>query len=96
MLSVYKKLIKYFFTIFSIYENGKYLKHKEKVRKEAHERYQNLSEEEKEIRQKRAQDIYQNLSEEEKEKKHQYILNVIRIFLKKKQKRKLSIWEIII
>ena len=54
MLSVYKKLIKYFFTIFSIYENGKYLKHKEKVRKEAHERYQTLSEEEKEIRQKKS------------------------------------------
>ena len=89
-------MIKYFFRIFSTYENGKYLKHKEKVRKEAHERYQNLSEEEKEKRQKKAQDIYQDHSEEEKEKKHQYILNVIRIFLKKKQKRKLNIWEIII
>ena len=67
-------------------------KHKEKLRKEAHERYQNLSKEEKDKRRKKAQDRYQNLSEEEKEKENiSIIVNVIRIFLKKKKKRKLSI-----
>ena len=45
-----------------------YQKHKEKLRKEAQERYQNLSEEEKEKWQKKARDRYQNLSEEEKKK----------------------------
>ena len=33
--------------------NNHYQKHKEKLRKEAHERYQNLSEEEKDKRQKK-------------------------------------------
>ena len=33
---------------------NKHLKHKERMRKEAHERYQNLSEEEKDKRQKKA------------------------------------------
>ena len=49
--------------------NKYYQKNKEKLRKEARERYQNLCEEEKEKRQKKAQDRYQNLSEGEKEKK---------------------------
>ena len=40
--------------------NNYYQKHKEKLRKEAHERYQNLSEEEKDKRQKKAQERYQN------------------------------------
>ena len=52
--------------------NKYYQKNKEKLQKEARERYQNLSEEEKEKRQKMARDRYQNLSEEEREKKHQY------------------------
>ena len=40
--------------------NNHYQKHKEKLRKEAHERYQNLSEEEKDKRQKKARERYQN------------------------------------
>ena len=48
--------------------NKYYQKHKEKLRKETRERYQNLSEEEKEKRRKKARDTYQNLSEEEKRK----------------------------
>ena len=49
-----------------------YPKHKEKLRKKAHERYQNLPEEEKDKRWKKAQERYQNFTEEEKEKRHQY------------------------
>ena len=48
--------------------NNYYQKHKERLRKEAREKYQNLSEEEKGKRQKEAQEGYQNLAEEEKEK----------------------------
>ena len=43
-------------------------KHKEKLQKEAHERYQNLSEEEKDERQKNVRDRYQNVPEEQKQK----------------------------
>ena len=75
--------------------NRYYRKHKEKFQKEACERYQNLSEEEKLNRWKKARDRHQNLFEE-KEKSVSSIVNVIRIFLKNKKKRKLSIWEIII
>ena len=46
-----------------------YQKHKEKIRKEARERYKNLSEEEKDKRQKKR---YQNFTEEEKGKRPQY------------------------
>ena len=41
-----------------------YQKSKEKLRKEACERYQNLSEEENGKRRKKARDRYKNLSEE--------------------------------
>ena len=40
----------------------------ERLRKEAREKYQNLSEEEKGKSQKEAREGYQNLTEEEKEK----------------------------
>ena len=53
--------------------NKYYQKHKENLQKEGRERYENLSEEEKE------------------KKSISIIVNVIRIFLKKKSKRKLSI-----
>ena len=36
------------------------IQNKEKLQKEAYERYQNFSEEGKEIRQKKAQDIYKS------------------------------------
>ena len=49
--------------------NKCYQKNKEKLENQAHERYQNLSEEEEEKKKvkKEAWDKYQNLSEEEKE-----------------------------
>ena len=49
--------------------NRYYQKHEEKMRKEARERYQNLSEEEKSKRRKKARKRYENFTEEEKEKK---------------------------
>ena len=55
--------------------NKYYKKHKEKLRKEARERYQNVFAEEKEKMWKKAQDRYQNLSEEKKEKKVEYMKN---------------------
>ena len=73
--------------------NKYYQKNKEKLRKEAQGRYQNLSEQEKEKekRQKKAQGRYKNISEEEKEKRVSIIVIEIRIFLKKRNKRKLNI-----
>ena len=71
--------------------NKYYQKNKEKLRKEAQGRYQNLSEKEKEKRQKKAQGRYKNISEEEKEKRVSIIVIEIRIFLKKRNKRKLNI-----
>ena len=46
-----------------------YQKHKERLQKEARERYQNLYEEEKDKRRKKSRERYQNFTEEEKEKK---------------------------
>ena len=54
--------------------NKYYQKHKEKLWKEAREKYQNISKEENDKRQRRPE-TYQNLSEEEKEKKCQYHCN---------------------
>ena len=45
-----------------------YRKNKERLQKEAHERYQNLSEEEKTIR-KYGREQYKNFSEDQKKKK---------------------------
>ena len=45
-----------------------YQKGKERLRKEARERYQNLSEEEKDKRRKKVRGRYQNLPEEQKQK----------------------------
>ena len=59
--------------------NKYHQKHKERLRKEAREKYQNLSKEEKDKRRKKAQERYQNLTEEEKK-------GVIRIFLRNKSK----------
>ena len=61
------------------------------LRKEARERYQSFSEEEKDKRRKNARERYQNLTDEEKEKE-----SVIRIFLRNKSIRQLSTEEIII
>ena len=53
--------------------NKYYQKHKEKLRKEALERYQNLSEEEKDKRRKKVQDRHQNLPEEQRQKLLEYM-----------------------
>ena len=53
--------------------NKYYQKHKERLQKEAHERCQNLSEEEKNRRRKKVQDRYQNLPKEQKQKILEYI-----------------------
>ena len=58
---------------------------KKRLRKEARERYQNHSEEEKNKRQTKARDGYQNLSKKKKKKKSvSIIVSVIRIFLRNK------------
>ena len=59
---VYKKMI-----------NKYYQKHKGKHRKEARERYQNLSEEEKDKRRKKLRERYPNIPEEQKQKLLEYI-----------------------
>ena len=46
--------------------NKYYKKNKEKLQKEARERYQNLSEEEKDKKRKYGRERYQNFTEEEK------------------------------
>ena len=50
-------------------------KNKEQLRKEARERYRNLSEEEKEKECQYHRDRNENLSEEEKQKKVEYMRN---------------------
>ena len=49
--------------------NNYYQKHKERLWKEARERYQNLSEEKKDKRRKNTREKYQNPTNEEKEKR---------------------------
>ena len=46
--------------------NKCYRKHKERLQKEARERYQNLSEEERDRKSKKARERYQNFTQEEK------------------------------
>ena len=55
--------------------NKYYQKNKEKLQKEAQERYQILSEEEKEKKSQYHWDWNKNLSEKEKQKKVEYITN---------------------
>ena len=52
--------------------NKYYQKHKERLRKEVRERYQNLSEEEKDKKRRKVRERYQNFTKEVKEKRHQY------------------------
>ena len=52
--------------------NKYYEKHRENLRKEARERYQNVSQDEKSKKRQYAPKQYRNLSVEEKEQKHQY------------------------
>ena len=49
--------------------NKYYQEYKQRLQKEACEKYQNLSKEEKSKRQKKTRKRYQNLTEEEKEKR---------------------------
>ena len=51
---------------------NKYQKHKERLWKEAHERYQNFFWIRKRQKVKKNRKRYQSFAEEEKEKKHQY------------------------
>ena len=50
--------------------NKYYQKHKEKLWKEGHERYQNLFEEQKDKRREKVRDRYKNLPEENKNKNY--------------------------
>ena len=72
------------------YQMNIIVKNKEKIRKEASERYENLSEEEQKTKIKKPLQRYQNFSEEEKEKSVNIIVNVFiivnKIFLKIKNK----------
>ena len=71
----YKKtdeIFLYNFFYISKMTNDYYQKNKEKLRKEARERYQNLSEGEKDKKRQYARERYRNLSEAEKGKKRQY------------------------
>ena len=52
--------------------NKYYQKHKERLRKEVRESYQNLSEEEKDKKRRKVRERYQNFTKEVKEKRHQY------------------------
>ena len=61
--------------------NCYYHKHKERLRKKARERYQNLSEEEKDKIRKKARERYQNVIKKEKEKNINIISNVKRSYL---------------
>ena len=60
--------------------NNYYQKIKENIRKEVCERYQNLSEEEKDKKHQYACEQYRNLSEEEKEKSINMVANNIKMF----------------
>ena len=69
--------------------SGYHQKNKERLRKEPREMYQNLSEEEKNIKHHNACKKYQNLSEEEEEEEKKsicIIVNAMTIFLMKKNK----------
>ena len=57
--------------------NKYYQKHKERLRKEAREKYQNLSKEEKDKKRKNARERYQNFPKEQKQKLLQHVKNVI-------------------
>ena len=57
--------------------NKYYQKHKRRLLKEARERYQNLSEEEKDRRRKKVKDRYQQLPEEQKQKVLEYMKKIL-------------------
>ena len=54
--------------------NKYYQKHEERIQKEVSERYQNLSEEEKDKKRRKFPERYQNFTKDVKEKRHQYYL----------------------
>ena len=70
-----KKVKSFFFSILFLYAkmtSNYYKKNKEELLKKAREKYQDLSEEEKDKNCQYARERYRNHSEEEKEKKGQY------------------------
>ena len=52
--------------------NKYYQKHEERLQKEVHERYQNLSEKQKDKKRRKVRERYQNFTKEVKEKRDQY------------------------
>ena len=62
--------------------NKYYLKNKKRIGREAHERYQNLSEEEKNKRQKKPEKEIKISLERKKKKSVNIIVNVIKILLR--------------
>ena len=64
-----------------------YQKHQEKLREEARERYQNLSEEEKTKGEKRPEKNIKHLRKKKKKKSFSIIVNVIKIFLMNEKKK---------
>ena len=69
-----KKILVKIVTFFlRIWKNGKLSRTQTKTWKKAHERYQNLSEEEKDKRQKMVRDRYKNLPKEKKQKLREYM-----------------------
>ena len=67
--------------------NNYYQKHKDRIQKEASERYQNLSEEKSKKNEKKTVERYQNLTEEEEEKKLQYHRKCNKNVIKRKKKK---------
>ena len=95
IFEAYKKTDKIFLYIFfsSIYK--KWQINIIKYKKQTHEKYQNIYEEEKEKGKKKRPKVDTKIFLKKKKKKNVSMnVNVIRIFLKKKKKIKLSIWKI--
>ena len=65
---------------------NKYQKHKETIQKEASEKYQNFSEEERHQKWEKAQERDQNFTEEERKESNSIIMKAIKIFLRNKSR----------
>ena len=67
--------------------NNYYQKHKQRLRKEAHEKYQNLSEEEKKTKgERRPKKDIKSLLKKKKKKSISINVNVIKVFLRNKKR----------
>ena len=85
IFKAYKKMLtKYFLISLFLYiemVNKYYQKHKERLRKETPERYQNLSEEEKDKKQKKLEKDINILLKKKKKKGNSFIRNVSKSYL---------------